>query len=192
MNRVWTTIAVLSLLMIPLQMPVIAAETKAEDRPSDVRTKTTRITATVKDINYKYRTVVLKGLSGNLIEMEVGDEARNFDQVKVGDLVTIENTESVAIEVRKAKGELVAEATRSVTRTKPGERPGGTVKTTGTMVVRVEEINYQTREATLKLADGSVMNMTVGPQVKRLEEVRKGDEIVVEYTATVSISVKKP
>ncbi len=192
MKRVGTIMAVLSFLIIALEMPAMAAEMKAQDRPSDVRTKTTSITSTVKEINYKYRTVVLKGPKGDLVEMEVGDEARNFDQVKVGDLVTIENSESVAIEVRKPKGELVAEATRSVTRAKPGERPGGTVKTTGTMIVRVEEINYKTREAALKLADGSIMNMTVGPQVKRLEEVRKGDEIVVEYTTTVTISVKKP
>jgi len=56
----------------------------------------------------------------------------------------------------------------------------------------VEDINYKTREATLKLADGNIMKLEVGPQVKRLEEVRKGDEIVVRYTTTVSISVKKP
>jgi hypothetical protein len=60
------------------------------------------------------------------------------------------------------------------------------------MTVRVEAINYKTREATLELADGSIMYITVGPQVKRLDEVHKGDEVVVRYTTTVSISVKKP
>ena len=192
MKQVWTLMAVLSLLVFLPEIPAIAADTKAQDVPSHVRTTTTSITATVKEINYKYRTVVLKGPKGDLMELEVGDEARNFDQVKVGDIVTIENSESVAIEVRKEKGGLAAEATRTVTRAKPGERPGGTVKTTGTMIVSVEEIDYKTREAKLKLADGSIMSMTVGPQVKRLEEVRKGDEIAVQYTTTMTISVKKP
>jgi hypothetical protein len=36
------------------------------------------------------------------------------------------------------------------------------------------------------------MRLTVGPQVKRLEDVRKGDEVVVQYTSMVTISVAKP
>lgn len=110
----------------------------------------------------------------------------------LGDLVTFAHSESVAIEVQKAKGEPVNVETTSVTRAKPGEKPSGTTKTTGIMTVTVEGINYKTREAKLRMADGNIMNITVGPQVQRLDEVRKGDEVVVRYTASVSISVRKP
>jgi hypothetical protein len=136
--------------------------------------------------------VVLKGSKGNVVELQVGEEARNFNQVKKGDLVTIENSQSVAVEVRKSAGAQVATETTSITRAKPGEKPAGIVKTTGTMTAKVAEINYQTREVKLSLVDGNTMNLTVGPQVTRLNEVRKGDEIVVQYTTTVSISVKTP
>ena len=191
MKRVWVVTVVLSVLVV-LAMSAMAAEKKAQDRPSGVTMEAASITATVAKINYKTRMVVLKGPKGNLVELHVGEEARNFNQVKKGDLVTIENSQSVALEVRKATGAPIAMETTSVTRAKPGEKPAGTVKTTGIMTVRVEEINYKTREAKLKLADGSIMNITVGNQVKRLDEVRKGDEVVVEYTSTVSISVNKP
>ncbi len=192
MKQLWALVAVLSVQTVLLEMPAMAAEMKAQERPSGVKMEVASITATVEKIDYQTRTVVLKGPKGNLVELQVGEEARNFDQVKKGDLVTIENSESVALEVRKAKGEPVAEETTTVTRAKPGEKPAGTVKTTGIMTVRVEEINYTTREATLKLADGNIMNITLGPQIKRLDEVHKGDEVVVRYTTTVSISVKKP
>ncbi len=192
MKQIRTAAVLLSVLVVLLEMPSIAAESKAQERPSGVRVETTSITATVTEINYKYRTVVLRGPKGDLVEMQVGDEARNFEQVKVGDLITIENSKSVALEVRKATGEPVAMETTSVTRAKPGEKPSGTLKTIGLMTVRVEDIDYKTRKATLKLADGSIMKIEVGPQVKRLEEVHKGDEVVVRYTTTVSISVKKP
>ncbi len=192
MKQVWAVVVVLSALIFLLEMPAMAAEMKAQDGSSSIKTETTSITSTVEKIDYKTRTVVLKGPKGNLTEMQVGEEARNFDQVKKGDLVTIENSQSVALEVQKAKGEPVASETTTVTRAKPGEKPAGTMKTTGIMTVRVEAINYTTREATFKLADGSIMNITVGPQVKRLDEVHKGDEVVVRYTTTVSISVKKP
>ncbi len=192
MKQIGIAVALLAVLVVLLDMPSTAAESKAKDMPSGVKVEATSITVTVAEINYKYRTVVLKGPKGDLVEMQVGDEARNFDQVKVGDLVTIEISKSVALEVRKATGEPVAMETTSVTRAKPGEKPSGTLKTTGLMTVRVEDIDYKTREATLKLADGNIMNIEVGPQVKRLEEVHKGDEVFVRYTTTVSISVKKP
>lgn len=183
---------VLSVMVVLLAIPAMAAEMKAQDRPAGVKIEAMSITATVEKIDYAARTVVLKGPKGNIVEMQVGEEARNFDQVKQGDLVTIENSESMAIEMRRSKEAPVATETTSVTRAKPGEKPGGTIKTTGTMTARVEEVNYTSREATLKLADGNTVNIKVGPQVKRLDEVRKGDEVVLQYTTTVSISVKKP
>ncbi len=186
------TAALLSLLIVLLEMLSIAAESKAQERPSGVKVEATSITATVTEINYKYRTVVLKGPKGDLVEMQVGDEVRNLERVKVGDLVTIENSKSVALEVRKSTGEPVAMETKSVTRANTGEKPSGTLKTTGLMTVRVEDIDYKKREVTLKLADRNIMKIEVGPQVKRLEDVHKGDEVVVRYTTTVSISVKKP
>ena len=195
MNQLWRVV-VLSFLVVLSAIPVKAAENAAEmktqDKPSGVMVEATSITATVEKIDYKTRTVVLKGPKGNLVEMQVGEEARNFNQVKKGDIVTIENYESVAIDVQKSKGEPLAAESTSITRAKPGEKPGGSIKTTGVMTAKVEEINYKTREASLKLAEGNIMKITVGPQVKRLEDVKKGDEVVVQYTSTVTISVSKP
>jgi Cu/Ag efflux protein CusF len=192
MKRVWAVVVVLTSLVILSALPAMAAETKAQDRPSGVAVQATSITATVEKIDYKTRTVVLKGPKGDVIEMQVGEEAKNFNQVKKGDKVTFDYFESVAIDVQKSKGEPLAKETKTITRAKPGEKPGGTIKTAGIMTARVEEINYQTREVSLKLAEGNTMSLTVGPQVKRLEDVHKGDEVVVQYTSTVTISVAKP
>lgn len=191
MKQAGTGAAVLLALAVLLASAATAAE-KAQDAISGVMMEATSITATVEKIDYKTRTVVLKGPKGNLVELQVGEEARNFNQVKKGDIVTIENSQSVALDVQKSGGQPVAVETTEVTRAKPGEKPGGTVKTMGIMTVTVEEINLTTREAKLRLADGSMMHLTVGPQVQRLDEIRKGDEVVVRYSTSVSISVKKP
>jgi len=191
MRIVWAAV-VLSSLVILSAVPAMAAETKTQDRPSSVAVQATSITATVEKIDYKTRMVVLKGPKGDLVEMQVGEEAKNFNQVKKGDKVTFDYFESVAIDVQKSKGEPLVAETTSITRAKPGEKPGGTIKTTGVMTAKVEEINYKTREASLKLAEGNIMKITVGPQVERLEEIKKGDEIVMQYTSTVKISVAKP
>jgi len=192
MKRIWAVVVVLAVLVVLPAMPAFAAEKKALDKPSGFKAESTSITATVEKIDYKTRTVVLKGPKGNLVEMQVGEEARSFKQVKKGDEVTFVYTESVAIEVQKAKGDARKIESTSTTRAKPGEKPAGTVKTTGIMTATVEAINYQTREVSLSLPEGNIMKLTVGPQVTKLEEVRKGDEIVVQYSTTVSISVKTP
>jgi Cu/Ag efflux protein CusF len=192
MKKIWTGTMAMALAVL-LAVPVFAAEEKkATDMPSGARMESSTITATVEKIDYKARTVVLKGTKGVLMELEVGEEARNFDQVKKGDIVTIENTEAVAIEVQKSKGKPIAVETTSMTRSKPGEKPAGTMKTEGIMTVTVEKIDHKTREATLKLADGEIMEIRVGPQVKRLNEIHKGDQVLVRYMSSVSISVKKP
>ena len=192
MKQVGAIVLVLAVLVILSAMPAGAAEQKAQDRPAGFKSETTSITAAVETIDYKTRTVVLKDPKGNLLEMQVGDEARNFNQVKKGDLVTIETTESVAIEVQKAKGDARKIESTSTTRAKPGEKPAGTIKTTGIMTATVESINYQTREVSLAMPEGNIMKIIAGPQVKRLEEVKKGEEVVVQYSTTVSISVKTP
>jgi hypothetical protein len=192
MKRIWAVVAVLAVLVVLPALPAMAAEKKAQDKPSGFKAESTSITATVEKIDYKTRTVVLKGPKGNLVEMQVGEEARNFSQVKKGDEVTFVYTESVAIEVQKAKGDARKVESTSTTRAKPGEKPGGTVRTTGIMTATVEAINYETREVSLALPEGNIMKITAGPQVKRLDDVRKGDEVVVQYSSTVSISVTTP
>lgn len=55
----------------------------------------------VKSIDKKARKVIIVGPNGNEVEFALGDEARNFDQIKKGDLVTLTYTQALALELRK-------------------------------------------------------------------------------------------
>jgi hypothetical protein len=59
------------------------------------------ITAEVVAIDRVDRTVALLGPDGDVVEMEVGYEARNFDQIAVGDQVKVAYYESVALYMGK-------------------------------------------------------------------------------------------
>ena len=85
MKRIWAVVVALAVLVVLPAVQTRAAEKKAQDKPSGFTSESTSITATVEKIDYKTRTVVLKGPKGNLVEMQVGEEARNFSQVKKGD-----------------------------------------------------------------------------------------------------------
>ena len=57
--------------------------------------------ATVEDINYKTRTVTLKGPQGGTVTLAVHESAKKFNQVKKGDQVVARVTEAVVMAIRK-------------------------------------------------------------------------------------------
>ena len=63
--------------------------------------KTAEITGDVQAIDYKQRTVTLKGPEGNLATLKVGKEAKRFNEVKKGDQVVLRVTEALLIDVTK-------------------------------------------------------------------------------------------
>ena len=62
------------------------------------------IQATVTAVDKAKRTVTVKGPKGNIRTFAVGKEARNFDQVKVGDMITLTYAEAVTVSLEKAPG----------------------------------------------------------------------------------------
>ena len=59
-----------------------------------------QMTATVEAIAMDTREVTLRGKDGTIQTIKVGPEARNLDQVKVGDNVTVSYYESLAAQMR--------------------------------------------------------------------------------------------
>ena len=187
MKRVWTLSAILSFMV------VLSGCWMTQNKPSGVVTETASITATVVKIDYKARTVVLKGPKGGLVEMEVGEVVRNFNQMKKGDIVTVVYSNTVAVDVSKASdGPRHAESTSLIGRTPLGEKPGGSIKTMGYVTATVMGINYLSREIWIQVPDGNIMKFVVGPKVERFDQVNKGDEIVVQYMATVTLTIQSP
>ncbi len=183
--------AVVAFVVITLAMPGMAEE-KEQDRPGRVMVETNTITATVVAVDYKTREVTLKGPKGGMTTFIAGDEVKNLNQVKKGDMVTFDYIEGVAIDVRKATEAPKMVETQTITRAKPGEKPAGTIKTMGFLTAKVAEIDYKSRVVMLELPEGQALRFTVGDQVRRLNEVKKGDEVVVEYVQELSIKVMSP
>jgi hypothetical protein len=78
----------------------VAVAPKGE-KPGLLVVKTTEITGDVQAIDYKKRTVTLKGPEGNLATLKVGKEAKRFNEVKKGDQVVLRVTEALLIDVTK-------------------------------------------------------------------------------------------
>jgi hypothetical protein len=165
-------------------------EMKPSGKPGAVMAEGVSITATVEAIDYDKRTVDLKGPKGRVVTLKVGPEAKNFNQVKVGDRVTAKYFESTAIAVRKAGEPPFAEETKAVQRAAPGGQPGGIAIDTTEMTARVEDIDYKARTVTLRGPQQKTATVKVDKSVKRFNEVKKGDEIVIRRTEAIAIDVK--
>ncbi len=181
---------VLSVLVGLSANQAVAQEKKPTDRPGVVMAEGASITATVEAIDYDKRTVDLKGPKGNVVTLKVGPEAKNFNQVKVGDRVTAKYLESTAIQVRKPNEPPFAEQGSAVQVAPKGAKPGGVAVATSEMTAVVDDINYKTRTVTLRGPQQKTVTLKVDKDVKRFNEVKKGDEIVVRRTEALAIDVK--
>ena len=167
------------------------AEDKKKDKdvkPSGVKERTIKRTATVEAVDLEKRIVTLKGEQGNVFDLKVGEQAKNLPQVKVGDLVTVQYYESLAFEVTKPGQAVAAGATTGVASAKPGEKPAGVAAGQVTITATVEAIDAKNHYVTLKGPDGKAKEIKV-KDPKNLVNVKVGDQVAITYTEALAIEV---
>jgi hypothetical protein len=134
--------------------------------------------------------VTLKGPDGKLVQLKLGDEVKNFDQIEKGDHVVTEYYGSVAVGVQKGGVAPTASESSTVQVAPKGAKPGVVTVDIRTVVAVVEEINYKKLTVTLRTPEG-LETHKVADTVKRFKEVKKGDNVYVKKTQSVEISVRK-
>ena len=161
--------------------------TQEATKPGIVDVDVSEFTSQVEAIDYQKRRVVLKGPDGKLRTFTAGKDIRNLEQVKAGDLVKVQLVEETALYVRKASDP--PEATETAPK---GQKPGVVFVDTMQVTANVEAVDYQKRTITLRGPHGNVATYKVGDAVKRLNEVKMGDQVVLRVTDSLAILVEKP
>jgi hypothetical protein len=177
-------------LMLALVMPAGAAPAGTQENISFTLIEASSTTAKVADVDYGARTVTLQGEDGTARVVKVGDDVRNFGQVRKGDTVTMDINQTVKVEVQPGGGEPMNIGSESQTSAAPGLKPGGVRTIEGKLKTRVESIDYDARTVTFKNRSGKMTTYKFGKDAKRFDEVRRGDMLVIEYEQTTAVSVK--
>ena len=149
-----------------------------------------KISAQVEAIDHKSRVVTLRRPQGDTVTFTASDDARNLDQVSVGDIVNAEYVETLSIEVVANEGlEPDAGELSAVARTEKGEMPGLIAVGSRVVTATVEEINLETNTYKLKGPDGTV-NEYAARNPENLKRADVGDLVVMTFTESVAISVE--
>jgi hypothetical protein len=153
--------------------------------------ETVKMTATVVSIDMGSRDLLLIDSQGKMHKVNVSDQARNLDQVKVGDKVNAEYTEAISLQLKK-RGTAVgppASAEEAIIRSPKGMKPGGAVGRKVTAFATVVAVDSKKQLVTLRGPLGNEYDLQVLDPAQ-LAAVKKGDELEVIYTEALAISVQ--
>lgn len=143
----------------------------------------------VKSIDKNERVVTVVGPRGNEVVFNLSDEVRNFDQIQVGDLVTLTYAQAIAMELNKTKSTGIREREESMRtlRADKGQRPGGAIEKTVRMVADVVAVNPSANTVTLRGAENTVDLLVKDPA--QLKEIKVGDQVEAVYVEAVALQV---
>ena len=148
MNKLLSVLA--AGLLATSSVAVSAEGASGTEKPGAMAGELISLTATVEAIDLEKRLVTLKGPEGNTVTLEVGEQARNLSQVKVGDQVQADYYESVALYAQKPDGSLPAAAEMAaVERAPAGEKPGIAAVDSRIITATVESIDLEKRTVAL-------------------------------------------
>lgn len=147
-----------------------------------------RATSTIDAIDAKNRVVTLKGEKGNLFTVTAGKEVRNFDKLKVGDTVTIDYFEAIALEAKKTDAPPSATEVVEGDRAKKGAQPGAVVVRKVHIVTTVLGNNADTQTVLVRGPLGHLTEVKIrDPKV--FESLKGGGNIELLYAEGMAINV---
>ncbi|SAK64029.1 hypothetical protein AWB82_03370 [Caballeronia glebae] len=148
-----------------------------------------KVTATIVGIDPATRTVTLKTSSGKVMELEVTNEARNFDQLALGDVVNAQYRESLTLSLLDKKTQPSLSENDTGQRAPAGAKPGGEIGREVTVIADVIAVDRHAKTVTLRGPRGETVELRVHDP-ERLKRVKKGDQVKAVYTEAFAISVE--
>jgi len=144
----------------------------------------------VKSVDPKTRKVVIVGPEGRELGAILGDEVKNLDKIKVGDIVTMNITKVIVSDVKVINnGIKEREETISYSRAQTGDKPAGIIEHQVKVVADVTAIDAKKNIITIKGLYKTVQ-VAVGAEV--LKGVKVGNQIEAIITENIAVQVTAP
>lgn len=162
-----------------------------EGVPGGIVVNTHQVTAEVTRVNKTRREVTLLRSDGTKTTFKAGPEVVNFDQIEVGDQVTITLMEEVVVFLKEPGLGSKYDAAMVMSSAPEGTKPGGFIADTVKVTAKVRSVNLKRHEATLQYPDGHVETYLVRSDVE-LSPAHVGREVVISLTEVIAVLVETP
>jgi hypothetical protein len=176
-------------IAVAMMCATIASPARAQKtvtRPGATETAT----ATILRMDLTTRYVVLRNDDGSETRVFVPPEFTRFDELRIGDTLTLTYYESIVYRLRRrgaAKPSVSEEVAASES---TGALPGGTLSHQSTERVTVKAVDRDVSSITVVGRDGRTVSRRV-EHVSDLDGVKPGDHIDITYTEAVLASVAR-
>lgn len=146
--------------------------------------------ATVTAIDMATRQVTLRRANGSTFNVVAGPEVRNLPQVRVGDTVTVDFYDTLALELKKGGTGVPASRTDAVgaARAELGQRPGGMAARETVIVADVIAVNAATQTVSLRGPAGRVVDLPVRDP-EQFRRIAVGDQVEATYVEAAALSI---
>jgi len=151
--------------------------------------QTLRATLTITAIDKATRDVTLKGPEGKELIVTAGPDVKNFDRMKVGDLVDVKYVEALTLELKKGGG-LPVQRTEDagVKGAKKGALPAGVAGRQITVIANVIALDAKKQSVTLRGPQRTVDLVVSDPE--QFKRIAVGDQVEATYTQALAIAVE--
>ena len=146
------------------------------------------VSATVTAVDAAKRIVKFKGEEGRDFEVVAGPGVKNFNQIKVGDVLKVSFTEALALELKKhnsgirERREIVVSATAQ-----EGQAPAAALGRKVVVVANVVNVDRQAQTVTLQGVEQTRTLKVNDPQI--LNNIKVGDQVEATFTEAVALEM---
>ncbi|MCU0088348.1 hypothetical protein N8H72_00065 [Pseudomonas koreensis] len=173
---------------------VLSASTAfAADIPLSAAVEADQVTTKVLAVDPANHQVVLEGAEGRQVHIQLSDKAKNLGNLKVGDLVQIEVTRSVAayLDTDVDKGlPGSTERTGELRNAVGSSNPGGEAFRQVQVQLKITKIDLAKNQVTLENPSGQSKTLNVEkPEIQaKLKNLKVGQSVVVTYTDVLKVT----
>lgn len=171
----------LSFVIVPASLAVAA-----QGQSPNTVTRQTTATATVDRIDKSTRMLTLRRPENSLQMVYVEPSVKEFDDLKVGDVITVNYLESIVVQVRPGAALSTPRDTTEDARKAGGQNVTAQEK----VVVTVDSVNPQDQTIVYRTADGMRAVRYVAEKTL-LQGLRTGDRIEVTLTRERAIRIER-
>ena len=152
--------------------------------------RVTTVTATVTNIDLTTRQVTLRRPDGSTFLVIAGEQVRNLPQLRVGDTVTLEFYDTLALELKKGGTGVPSGRTDSLSESRAalGQRPGGSTTRETVIVADVIATDAPTQTISLRGPGGRTVILPLRDP-EQFKRIAVGDQVEATYVEAAALSI---